>query len=604
MSNGWLVVALVLCLLLTGLPARGAGAPFGTSTSSSTAAGTVSRQIGEVDGAVAKEGGTIHGSPPPSTTVTVVPPAGGAPETCANGTPANPFPVSFLPHGYLTPNLFGLGAGSSGLDDICYTGGRGGVVSNNVNFSSVGGAQGVVGFPHVEYGQDLWGGSPGSMSPGFVLPEPVSNATNSSLWLTNSYAVNDSRGAAAYDYVWDNFLSSYVPNPGNTSGPTNYSMEVMLWMSTGLEGSPFVYFPYEGTTSLPTLINATLSDQPWDFSHFCQGTDNSELTVLYFYNGTGGAMNTSSRTFGVNFSAVLLNINQEIRANAISCWGYPNNNDVHLYLDDLNLGSEFLTPFPSPYYGQAMFDWTLSSMCFTFPEGVATVTNVSCAPVPGQPLAASPTATPKTGVVPLLVDFAVAPTGGVPPYSYNWSFGDGTYSTAKNPVHLYDAQGQYAVNLTVNDSNLTSIERHLTVDVSPTPLQVTISASALSGPVPLTIDFSATVSGGDAPYSYHWEVATRDLGVSATASDTFQTAGTYAVYLWVNDSSAPTAQANHTFLSVVALPAIPHPGPFSLTEDEFFALGAAIILLAGGLLVAVTRRRTPPTAPLPPDARA
>ncbi len=597
MRSHWVALALALCLVVAASPAlmgdsQPASLPHRGSVAESLAdqAASAGRSPTESDPAVAA-------APPRPSTVTIVPPIGGAPETCANGTPSNPFPVSFLPYGYETANLFGLGSGSAGVDNICYTGGTAGAVSNDVKFSSVGGAEGVLGFPHVEYGQDLWGGSPGNMSPGFQLPEPVSNATNSSLWLTNSYSINDSLGSAAYDYVWDNFLSSYLPNPGNVSGPTNYSLEVMLWMSTGFEGSPFTYFPYEGTASLPTMVNATLSEQPWDFSHFCQGADNDELTVLYFYNGTGGAMNATGRTLGVNFSAVLLNINQMIQSNGISCWGYPNNNDVNLYLDDLNLGSEFLTPFPSSYYGQAIFNWTLSSMCFTFPEGLPTVANVSCSPPPAQPLGAEPSATPSKGAAPLNVAFAAGAEGGVPPYTYDWSFGDGAGSTAQNPAQLYTVPGDYAVNLTVNDSKGTSVERHLTVDVSPPDLHVGISASGSSGIAPFTIQFSAAVSGGVAPYAYHWEEAANDLGSSANTSCTFQTSGDYTVYLWVNDSASPARQANHTSMTVVVLAPAANPGPLVLSWDELGALGVGIILLAAGLLIAMRRRPPPPEPP-------
>jgi hypothetical protein len=394
--------------------------------------------------------------------VPIVPAPWNAPLACANGTPANPFPVTFLPYGYETPNLYGLGNGSVGTDNVCYTGGPGSSVQNTVNFSTVGGAGGVLAYPHVEYGQDLWGGSPGTMAPGFALPEPDSNATNQSMWLTNSYAIHD-QGAAAYDYVWDNFLSSYVPNPDNITGPGNFSLEVMLWMTTGYEGSPWSYFTYGGSTLLPTLINTTLSDQPWDFSYFCQGSNNNELTVLYFYNGTGDAMNTTSRTFGVNFSAVLVNVNQMIHRDSESCWSYPANGDAGMFLDDLNLGSEFLTPWPSPYYGTAVFNWTISSTCFRFPEGTPTAANVSCPAITGRPLTAHVEYSPGTGPAPLTVDFNANASGGIPPYAYQWSFGDGGQSAAGSPEHTFDYPGNFSVNLTVTDSNGTVISSHVTV---------------------------------------------------------------------------------------------------------------------------------------------
>jgi len=309
--------------------------------------------------------------------VQLLPAPASTPQICANGTAANPFPVSFLPLGYETPNLYGLGSGSRGTDHLCYTGGSRGVVRNDVRFSSVGGAGGVLAFPHVEYGQDLWGGSPGTMAAGFGLPESESTAARQDLWLTNSYSIHDS-GAAAYDYVWDNFLSTYVPTPANVSGPGNFSLEIMLWMTTGYESSPWTYFPFGGATRLPTLVNSSLSNQSWDFSYFCQGTNNNELTVLYFYNGTGGGLNTTGRTFGVDFSTVLVNVNSMLRRDHESCWSYPANDDGKMHLDDLNVGTEFLTPWPSPYYGTAVFSWTISSLCFRFPRGAPTVAAVSC----------------------------------------------------------------------------------------------------------------------------------------------------------------------------------------------------------------------------------
>jgi len=40
---------------------------------------------------------------------------------------------------------------------------------------------------------------------------------------------------------------------------------------------------------------------------------------------------------------------------------------------------------------------------------------------------------------------------GVPPYAYEWDFGDDGTATGKNPVHSYEAAGNYTVTLTVTD---------------------------------------------------------------------------------------------------------------------------------------------------------
>jgi predicted CxxxxCH...CXXCH cytochrome family protein len=53
------------------------------------------------------------------------------------------------------------------------------------------------------------------------------------------------------------------------------------------------------------------------------------------------------------------------------------------------------------------------------------------------------------------IDFFGSAVGGTPPYTYSWSFSDGTVSTDQNPVHTFPAvpYGSYSVTLTVRDAN-------------------------------------------------------------------------------------------------------------------------------------------------------
>jgi PKD repeat protein len=74
---------------------------------------------------------------------------------------------------------------------------------------------------------------------------------------------------------------------------------------------------------------------------------------------------------------------------------------------------------------------------------------ISVNPVSSK-LAANFSASPTSGNAPLKVQFTDKSTGS--PTSGTWSFGDGTYSTARNPVHTYSRAGKYTVRLTVRDS--------------------------------------------------------------------------------------------------------------------------------------------------------
>jgi len=60
---------------------------------------------------------------------------------------------------------------------------------------------------------------------------------------------------------------------------------------------------------------------------------------------------------------------------------------------------------------------------------------------------------PRSGFIPLAVLFADASTGY--PTSWNWSFGDGTYSTEQNPAHTYSSTGGFTVSLTVSNGTAT-----------------------------------------------------------------------------------------------------------------------------------------------------
>ncbi len=39
---------------------------------------------------------------------------------------------------------------------------------------------------------------------------------------------------------------------------------------------------------------------------------------------------------------------------------------------------------------------------------------------------------------------------------WRWNFGDGTYSTAKNPVYKYSKAGKYTVKLTVKNTKVSN----------------------------------------------------------------------------------------------------------------------------------------------------
>lgn len=72
------------------------------------------------------------------------------------------------------------------------------------------------------------------------------------------------------------------------------------------------------------------------------------------------------------------------------------------------------------------------------------------------------------GTSPLYVAFSVHPYGGLPPYSFAWSFGDGTTSDQRDPTHTFEADGEeefrVAVVVTDRTGNMTpEMEQYIEV---------------------------------------------------------------------------------------------------------------------------------------------
>jgi PKD repeat protein len=96
---------------------------------------------------------------------------------------------------------------------------------------------------------------------------------------------------------------------------------------------------------------------------------------------------------------------------------------------------------------------------------------------PPVPPVADFAATPLQGPAPLSVAFEDRSSGG--PTSWLWSFGDGSTSTLRDPVHAYASAGSYDVSLAVsNAAGSDSLLRAAYVQVSPPPPITTHAAAA------------------------------------------------------------------------------------------------------------------------------
>ncbi|MCC4771150.1 PKD domain-containing protein [Methanosarcina sp. DH2] len=185
------------------------------------------------------------------------------------------------------------------------------------------------------------------------------------------------------------------------------------------------------------------------------------------------------------------------------------------------------------YSGAGIYDVALTVDNGTVPVSVVkddyiTVTEKHVVPV----VEASFNSNVTSGKAPLTVRFEDRSSGG--PTSWKWDFGDGTSSTAQNPVHTYTVAETYSVTLiatngTVSDDITES--NYITVGSGPT---ASFSASPLEGEAPLTVQFTDT-STGSVTYRL-WEFGDGSTSNAKNPLHIYSRAGTYTVKLTVTNS--------------------------------------------------------------------
>src|SRR5262249_18413700 len=139
------------------------------------------------------------------------------------------------------------------------------------------------------------------------------------------------------------------------------------------------------------------------------------------------------------------------------------------------------------------------------PANTATSTVTIKVSAVGSPLIATASAVPTSGQVPLNVSFTGSASGGTPPYSYRWTFGDGSAaSTAQNPSHTYRNAGNYTAKLTVTDSASPAKTASSTIAISATPI----------GGTPPGPPTGLTGSPGNGQVSLSWTAPANNGGVN------------------------------------------------------------------------------------------
>ncbi len=165
-------------------------------------------------------------------------------------------------------------------------------------------------------------------------------------------------------------------------------------------------------------------------------------------------------------------------------------------------------------------------------------------PVPLADFSASIT----EGKVPLKVQFTDKSTGS--PTSWKWSFGDGTYSTTKNPAHTYSEAGKYTVSLTVKNtagSNTTKKSSYINVVNTKKPVAA-FSAAPTSGKAPLKVTFTDKSTGS--PTSWKWSFGDGTKSSAQNPKHQYLQEGKYKVTLTITNAAGSNTATKTNYITV------------------------------------------------------
>jgi PKD repeat protein len=119
-------------------------------------------------------------------------------------------------------------------------------------------------------------------------------------------------------------------------------------------------------------------------------------------------------------------------------------------------------------------------------------------------------------------------SGGLSPFQFRWSFGDGTLGAGQSVAHIYQNAGNYTATLSVTDSLGCSSTCQTSMIISPT-LSAAFQADTLIGCAPFDVSFVNQSLNG---VTYYWTFGDGSGSNQISPTHEYVAAGTYDVTMW------------------------------------------------------------------------
>ena len=173
-----------------------------------------------------------------------------------------------------------------------------------------------------------------------------------------------------------------------------------------------------------------------------------------------------------------------------------------------------------------------------------------------------------SGMVPLPVQFNDTSTRNAT--AWNWSFGDGNYSTIRNATYIYPVNGKFNVSLNASNLGGSNVYSQLTnITVLPQPPITSFTSNVTTGKAPLIVQFNDTSTGVMGTWSWNFG----DGGTSTSQNPVYQynQIGNYTVTLNTVNAGGSNTSTNYITVTlgtpVVNFAATPTTGTAPLTVE-------------------------------------
>ncbi|MCI4326868.1 MAG: PKD domain-containing protein [Thermoplasmata archaeon] len=193
-------------------------------------------------------------------------------------------------------------------------------------------------------------------------------------------------------------------------------------------------------------------------------------------------------------------------------------------------------------------------------------------------------------------------TGGIPPFSYEFEFGDGSAPVGAvdagsllSEIHVFPSPGAYTATVGVIDAFGITATSSVALGVG-APMTGTLTTDPPTGPAVVTgttVPLHAAVTGGLPPYTFSWRFA-NGSGPTFSGTDspfsfvnvTLSGTGIDPFEVWVNDSAGSSLPLR---LNLTVQPEAPGSGTAPLSGEEVGIVAGAAVVAAVGVAVVVWR---------------